>query len=369
MKLQLIVIWGGLNPATTNWSQVEQNLKSFIAKMQHYPAHGVASKNTLEEVEYFPIDSARFYLENSICYQHARPMQDDNNPIFYDFTIGYYTRYTNKMTMDDVNSVYERVKDSLANYFETIEAGEKQLTDLMVQFQYSGTGVEFNIHSTFGILTNGNPSFRDPSSITFYNYFSDYPLWHWENYEQKLPTVPPTIVPIAKRALDQLKIFYWQRQQLTIMPPYSVSYLWVKNPTPYGLSQTPIFAGLPQPSPADYFTAPTGFPPISTNIQNTFYFLAGSNDFTTDLVDEKTWLTSTMLDFYLVKTIIYANNHSPYSGYVPWQMTVISGSNATFAFEYSNANINWLNLKWRKWITGTYYAYKTPITLPAPIPL
>lgn len=349
--------------------------------MHHYPIHSPASKITLsEEEDYFPIDSARFYLENSICYEHARAMQDDNNPLFYDFVIGYYTRYTNKMTMDDVNNVYVRIKDSLANYFETIDADKKQLSDVIVQFEYSGTGVKFNIHATFSTLYRDYPFFDDPNNITFQNYFSDGPYWHWEYpITQTIQTTPWVQGNPQVTAFHQFMKFFYQRTQAAVMPPYTNQYLWVKDPIARGVNQITNSIILVGPTSEYIFPTPVGFP-SSTEILHTCFFMAGSNNFNSDPVLEKTWLSATMLDFYLKNIIILENNRAQSDitlvGKVPWQLTpsIYAPSMGSYVNQFNNPSYpmqgsNYLNLNWRMWVFGIYFAYKTTIVLPAPTPL
>lgn len=359
-----------------NWSNVEANFKKFIAKMENYPPHhGTTAKNTLSEIENMEVDSARFYLENTLRYQYARMLPHCNNIITHEFSIGYFTEEANLMLVDDVNTVYETLIDSMSSIYANVSDDTKQLVDLTLEAEYYGNDVKFNAKVTIGTI-HPYPEVSAADNITFANLYPNYPKWHWEDYMYL--DANNVSHPTITNAFSAFAHLFFLRQQYNIYSQVSLQYMWIKNINVAAAISTPdlyISSGPPTGAPfspvSHYYS---GFPLTISGLLNVAYFMAGSNDFSIDN-QQKTWLTTAMLDYYLQNFISLSSAYAPSSNYRVWEITPASiGNNAYNSHPQlygpnCNGSANYLNYDyWRRWNLATYFAVQTPITLPAPTP-
>jgi len=108
----------------------EQRILSFIETMDNYK--NTASKWDSEK-NFMAADSARFLMETSLLYAHARIWDDAYESEVYSFEVKV-PLFNAGIRESDVGKMYNKIKDSLRNYLDNMPYGfdAKKFEDVLI---------------------------------------------------------------------------------------------------------------------------------------------------------------------------------------------------------------------------------------------
>lgn len=350
---------------------LEKQLLRFLSLMDQYRSGEAAAKGTSGDDPLISLDSARFYMETSLVYAHARLVNESVPSRFYHFKIDIPVTAGDEVKESDVAAAYYRIKDSLRAYLLEMEVppGEKkQLEDVLLVIGEAMAGKR-NIHVTgvfygIGVLAGPYPGpVPNPESVHFGLFYPNISKLHWEEskfYDNSNQEHTSSLLP-----LKRFNNIFWHRQKIQAIKNGGIRYLYIKDGIPYGISmamQDFIYG----PPSVHYYG---GFPvPAVPGLLNTAYFMAGSDDFLADY-DHKLWVTVDMINFYLHKFAHLSAGFVPnylING-IPWHLTIESIYNKTkpvIRYEGPNEELYLKYKEWHRWDLGVYYAAPTLVTLP-----
>lgn len=346
----------------------EQRILSFIETMDNYK--NTASKWDSEK-NFMAADSARFLMETSLLYAHARIWDDAYESEVYSFEVKV-PLFNAGIRESDVGKMYNKIKDSLRNYLDNMpyRFDAKKFEDVLITMYKSADSAYFQVNALFGFMTNTPPAIYQVGDVSFEIYYPDIVKYHWDEplyYNQSNQLINPGVKAIKLYS----DLFYKTQKTYAKLVLGGTNYLFIKDPTPYGVNMN--FPDIIYGPPSSHYYPSFPHPGIP-GLLETAYFMAGSDDYNAD-DNKKTYITREMLDFYLHKCIHLASQTSPPgSNWIPWMTTfqTYAGNVTKAALYYTTPTYPHYYLDynhWRRWEIGVFYAQRTMITLPPLIEL